>query len=373
MSLPEKKAENRQSRTVLVAFFVCVWFALLGCAYQSTQEGYGYNEDQDSFAFLDAYGGWIYVANYGKVWRPDVPEYWEPFQFGYWGYTDDGWTWISYEPFGWMVCHYGYWAYQQDVGWFWIPGYTWSPARVRWFYFDDYVGWAPLPPPGAFLPDPWEEREFRVWNFVRMQDFRRDDVDRFIVRSMPGERRSGRARGFERPPDVRDVEKYSHEPVRKIRGQRETVTVGGRQFQKLLLPREERERIRPYEEHFRQETMRRAPERQRAPEQTRPEQKKEGVEQQPAPERQKEAGTQQGQPGPKKEAPAQQPGVERAKRKPNPGEHPKSQEETKSREVKKPTPEKENAQQTQKPEQEKQNRQRERSPEPEKKKEKPKP
>jgi hypothetical protein len=98
-------------------------------------------------------GNWIEVEGYGYGWQPDIAvsdPNWRPYTDGYWAYTDYGWTWISYEDFGWACYHYGRWAYLADYGWVWFPGsdLDWGPAWVSWRVGDDYIGWAPLPPPG---------------------------------------------------------------------------------------------------------------------------------------------------------------------------------------------------------------------------------
>ena len=98
-------------------------------------------------------GNWIEVADYGYGWQPDLAvndPNWRPYADGYWAYTDDGWTWISYEDFGWAAYHYGRWARLADYGWVWFPGsdLDWGPAWVSWRTGGDYVGWAPLPPRG---------------------------------------------------------------------------------------------------------------------------------------------------------------------------------------------------------------------------------
>ena len=98
-------------------------------------------------------GNWIEVADYGYGWQPDVATSdpnWRPYADGYWAYTDDGWTWVSYEDFGWATYHYGRWARLADYGWLWFPGddLDWGPAWVSWRTGGDYVGWAPLPPRG---------------------------------------------------------------------------------------------------------------------------------------------------------------------------------------------------------------------------------
>jgi hypothetical protein len=96
---------------------------------------------------LASYGNWIQRPTYGWVWTPrSVASSWRPYQDGRWVWTDQGWTWISDEPYGWATYHYGRWYEDPDLGWSWVPGDQWAPAWVDWQEGDDYVGWAPLPP-----------------------------------------------------------------------------------------------------------------------------------------------------------------------------------------------------------------------------------
>jgi uncharacterized protein DUF6600 len=102
---------------------------------------------------LATYGNWVERPNYGWAWRPhSVASSWRPYQAGHWVWTDDGWTWISDEPYGWATYHYGRWYDDPDYGWEWIPGNEWAPAWVAWQESNDYLGWAPLPPSVDFRP-----------------------------------------------------------------------------------------------------------------------------------------------------------------------------------------------------------------------------
>ncbi|MEI6351037.1 MAG: DUF6600 domain-containing protein [Verrucomicrobiota bacterium] len=101
---------------------------------------------------LDRDGDWFEVPRYGLVWRPAVSAAdpgWRPYSVGHWAYTEQGWTWISDEPFGWATYHYGRWTRLVGTGWVWVPGDQWAPAWVSWRNNDNYVGWAPLPPESA--------------------------------------------------------------------------------------------------------------------------------------------------------------------------------------------------------------------------------
>jgi hypothetical protein len=139
-------------RFVLIAL-VFVVAATAGCAAMwetryvepadaSYDSGIGYYYDD-----LAPYGTWMNVAAYGWVWCPlDTPVGWSPYTIGYWLYTDDGWFWVSEDPWGSTPYHYGRWAYDYSYGWLWVPGDVWAPAWVAWRYSPRWVGWAPLPP-----------------------------------------------------------------------------------------------------------------------------------------------------------------------------------------------------------------------------------
>jgi hypothetical protein len=96
---------------------------------------------------LAGYGNWVQQSSYGWAWRPRaVASSWRPYRAGHWVMTDEGWTWISDEPYGWATYHYGRWYDDPNYGWEWIPGNQWAPAWVAWQEGGNYVGWAPLPP-----------------------------------------------------------------------------------------------------------------------------------------------------------------------------------------------------------------------------------
>jgi len=96
---------------------------------------------------LSPYGAWVSTATYGELWHPTVVAAgWAPYTDGEWVWTECGWTWVSYDPFGEDPFHYGTWVWVDSYGWCWDPGYVWGPAWVTWAYTDAYIGWAPLPP-----------------------------------------------------------------------------------------------------------------------------------------------------------------------------------------------------------------------------------
>jgi hypothetical protein len=96
---------------------------------------------------LASYGNWIQRPSYGWVWTPrSISSSWRPYQDGHWVWTDQGWTWVTDEPYGWATYHYGRWYDDPEIGWSWVPGDEWAPSWVSWQEGGDYIGWAPLPP-----------------------------------------------------------------------------------------------------------------------------------------------------------------------------------------------------------------------------------
>ncbi|HRQ91167.1 MAG TPA: hypothetical protein PLA50_20425, partial [Bacteroidia bacterium] len=67
------------------------------------------SQDLDFFYdHLKPHGNWYETSDYGYVWSPSgVSRDWRPYSEGRWVWTETGWTWESYEPYGWAVYHYG--------------------------------------------------------------------------------------------------------------------------------------------------------------------------------------------------------------------------------------------------------------------------
>jgi hypothetical protein len=105
------------------------------------------------YSSLDAHGDWISIGGGVYAWHPlHVSVNWMPYHHGRWIWTDDGWYWVSEEPWAWAVYHYGRWQYDDYYGWIWIPGCDWAPAWVEWRVSGSCVGWAPLGPSAVFEP-----------------------------------------------------------------------------------------------------------------------------------------------------------------------------------------------------------------------------
>jgi len=127
---------------------------------------------------LEPYGDWVELGADNYAWRPDdVGRNWSPYSEGRWVWSNDGWYWDSYEPFGWATYHYGRWYNDRYYGWVWTPGDEWAPAWVEWRYDNNYVGWAPLPPYAQFntnygiqFTTRWNSH-YSNWKFVKYNRF----------------------------------------------------------------------------------------------------------------------------------------------------------------------------------------------------------
>ena len=204
-----KHSTLRLSKRMGFLLFACMFFVALGHAQNASavvRVSAGVNFHTGGYDLLAQYGDWMRVPPYGVVWCPYVDASWAPFYDGRWIWTRGGWAWDSYEPFGDMVYHYGYWYFDRNIGWFWVPGYEWSPARVQWYTYGSYCGWAPMPPPNYYWPNPWDHSSFNIWVVVHINNFYNDHIGRHgIDRSHYRDvfRREGVVK---RAPEVRQVE-----------------------------------------------------------------------------------------------------------------------------------------------------------------------
>ena len=203
--------------------------------------------DYDYFDELSYYGSWVDIHPFGLVWQPLVVAGWRPYHHGHWEWTDWGWMWISYEPFGWATYHYGNWHYDPHWGWIWIPGYEWYPVRVQWIWFDDYVCWTPLPPPGYVIADPWVAHRADMWVVVHFKHFYSHDINRYSVKFPRSARKWKTTRSVrDKPPTVKIVERHVRRPVRRVAVDVKTVKVGKREFKRVILPPTHRKQVEGY-------------------------------------------------------------------------------------------------------------------------------
>ncbi len=143
-------------KTTRIALLALLLGSLAGATFAQTSISAGIHIGPSGRASVDigyfyddlaSYGNWIQRPSYGWVWTPrSVSTSWQPYQDGHWVWTDQGWTWVTDEPYGWATYHYGRWYDDPEIGWSWVPGSDWAPAWVSFQEGGDYVGWAPLPP-----------------------------------------------------------------------------------------------------------------------------------------------------------------------------------------------------------------------------------
>ena len=266
---------NRLPKRIVLMLFGLVVLAALGCpqsAFALQRWSAGIQIESDNYDFLAGYGDWVQMPGFGMVWHPSVVQDWAPFAHGHWTWTYDGWTWVSYEPFGWLVYHYGYWYFDDSIGWFWMPGTAWSPARVQWNTFGDYCGWAPMPPPGYYWGDPWtpwRHHRFNVWVFVNINHFADDNVWRHREAEPPRRDIYKRDVLVRRAPGVRDVERITNRQIAPVRITRERIVPQPQanqppvrytrpkavQRSRIVLPDQEQTRVKQYAPQVEREVL----------------------------------------------------------------------------------------------------------------------
>jgi hypothetical protein len=144
-------------------------------------------------------------------------------------WTSYGWTWVSYEPFGWATYHYGYWDCDNSLGWVWIPGYSWSASRVQFAYYDNYVCWAPMTPPGYACPRPFTTAGFNIWFTIGASHFCDPYPARYCV--TPSYNSVYTNRVAYKSPARTYVQQYTHAPIRQTTvAFKNTTFVRGNQF-----------------------------------------------------------------------------------------------------------------------------------------------
>jgi hypothetical protein len=138
-----------KSKILIIGIFFTI---LSGVILENRAQAQTYVNIDLFYEELSPYGGWTPHQEFGSVWQPyEVGPYWKPYTDGRWEWSEQGWIWISYEPWGWATYHYGRWVYDDYQGWIWIPGTTWAPAWVSWQQSPEYIGWSPLPPDRGFF------------------------------------------------------------------------------------------------------------------------------------------------------------------------------------------------------------------------------
>jgi len=218
------------------SLFMCILLLglLAGCGEGSGTASRSVASPDEMFSTLDGYGTWMDVAGLGRVWQPAVSYDWMPFADGQWVWTDRGWMWISDEPFAWVVYHYGYWSRWGATGWLWVPGYEWSPARVRWYAGEDFVGWAPLSPPGFSPPQAYEQEN--IWVVVPPNQFTREHVGQY--RTPPRRPILVPRQDEQRAPDIGFIGRASNREIKRWRTESEDIRRGERTLTKVRVREE---------------------------------------------------------------------------------------------------------------------------------------
>ena len=232
-------------------FLVAVSLIAAGCvagdpSTHTQQASPPYGSADEPFPILNAYGNWIDVGMYGRVWQPAVMSDWRPYTNGQWVWSDRGWMWDSDEPYGWVVYHYGYWTQMESLGWVWVPGNEWSPARVNWYTENDYVGWAPMAPPQASYPQAYQSGYENYWTVVPAPQFTRLNVGAY--RTTPPRQpppSPGRAKAVERPPDIITIQGATHELIPPRKTVQEQVNVGRRTVSRVRMAQDNRPAPQP--------------------------------------------------------------------------------------------------------------------------------
>ena len=173
---------------LLCLFFDGKFFMLQACAQDAPV---GVDVRVSSFYnALQPYGEWILDDTYGWVWSPyNIPIHWRPYTDGHWVDTDQGWTWVSDQPWGGVCFHYGRWFYEKNHGWLWYPDTVWAPAWVVWRSNDDMIGWAPLPPRAVWRRESGlefsgadaERISWHAYNFCYARDFTAADLSNHFI------------------------------------------------------------------------------------------------------------------------------------------------------------------------------------------------
>lgn len=115
----------------------------------TSAEDYRYDKLNADLA-LAGHGHWVWIESV-RYFVPTTYVFtdkrpWEPYRHGYWAFDNaNGWTWISYDPWGWFTDHYGVWRYHGMYGWIWLPfaDLHYVPHAVTFFSANGYIGWFP--------------------------------------------------------------------------------------------------------------------------------------------------------------------------------------------------------------------------------------
>jgi hypothetical protein len=256
---------HRSIRVALFGSLLCCLLLTLGCSrtwVSGRVVAVHVEEPMDDFDYLVEYGEWIEAVEFGLVWRPYVVDGWRPYMHGRWVWAEDGWTWISYEPYGWLVFHYGDWRYHPRLGWIWVRGSVWHPGLVVWVVYGDYICWAPHGFHRGPGWDPWDDPHWRHWNVIRRKDMDKHDLHKRyikrlrapdkikdkIIRDAPAGLNDGKYPRSYRPTIVKGKKAITGvytEPDRKKPGavKKKETPIDGVKLKRVVLPKSESKKV----------------------------------------------------------------------------------------------------------------------------------
>jgi hypothetical protein len=112
--------------------------------------------------------------------------------------------------------------------------------------YDNYVSWAPLPPPGVRLADPWSRSRVNVWITVHADRFDEPNVTRYRVKPKYKSSQYMTRVATHQAPDVQTVARFKGRAVPKVNVELEREQTGDRQFERARLPREQERVVERY-------------------------------------------------------------------------------------------------------------------------------
>jgi len=233
-----------------------VLLVAFGCTSDYVESDQGYDSDTtptydvhtspiEAFPDLFYYGFWFDLYPFGLVWQPGVNQAWRPYLYGHWIWTEWGWMWLSYEPWGDVTYHYGFWYDDEHWGWVWVPHYAWYPSAVDWVFYGDYIGWAPMAPPGHNVVDPWDPFGNDAWTVVEVDRMTSYDLPE-IVSTSPRPRIDESATISRVPPHRDAVERRTGRVVPRVRVTLEDQRPDDATSRRVLLPENEMSKVKPY-------------------------------------------------------------------------------------------------------------------------------
>jgi hypothetical protein len=245
-------------KTFMLITFAFLCLVTTGCV-STNQIVTVLHQPDPAFRDLDNYGKWVDLPVFGTVWKPYIKHNWQPYAYGHCVWADRGWLWDSSEPFGWIVYHYGYWQFSDRDGWFWVPGYEWSPARVNWYcaycanssfetkifyshgfekssHADGFIGWAPAASPlGDNSLNYNKDYITKMWIFIAEEDFAGPNVLKYHNESYKPNIQDLHSNDSKHAPDLKEIQLYTSCKVEIVKPVYELVNAGDIQLTRVKI------------------------------------------------------------------------------------------------------------------------------------------